>query len=312
MRKNYFLVALLAMFVTGVNAQFTDDMESYSPGTQIIQDWWTSWDGSQALGIFSSNAQAHTGGQSGLVDGSGIDPVLDFGNKIFGEWGLEFWMYVPAGKEGYFNFQGQVPIGAGEWIVGNIFFNEGSAAPGQGYIDYSNGDPAAWSTFTYPEGQWFQIVANIDLTSGTSAATWSFWVDGVEVVPAGTPFAGYDANGDLAYPSALGGMNLYSISANNEYYVDDWTLQDSFISLGAEDFATKGFSAYPNPVENVLNLRANEAINSVAIYNILGQEVYSAKVGAMTSQIDMSQMASGAYFVKVNINGTEGTVKVIK
>jgi hypothetical protein len=65
-------------------------------------------------------------------------------------------------------------------------------------------------------------------------------------------------------------------------------------------------------VNNVLNLQANEAISSVAIFNVLGQEVYSAKVNAMTSQVDMSQMASGAYFVKVNIGGTEGTVKVIK
>ncbi len=26
------------------------------------------------------------------------DAVLDLGNKIFGQWGLEFWMYIPAGK----------------------------------------------------------------------------------------------------------------------------------------------------------------------------------------------------------------------
>ncbi len=61
-----------------------------------------------------------------------------------------------------------------------------------------------------------------------------------------------------------------------------------------------------------MNLQANENISKVAIYNVLGQEVYSAKINAMTSSVDMSSMASGAYFVKVNINGTEGTVKVIK
>ena len=65
-------------------------------------------------------------------------------------------------------------------------------------------------------------------------------------------------------------------------------------------------------MNNVLNLQANEAISNVAIFNVLGQEVYRANINAMTSQVDMSQMASGAYFVKVNIGGTEGTVKVIK
>ncbi|MEJ6664077.1 MAG: T9SS type A sorting domain-containing protein, partial [Flavobacteriaceae bacterium] len=83
-------------------------------------------------------------------------------------------------------------------------------------------------------------------------------------------------------------------------------------NVGTQDFATKGFSVYPNPVNNVMNLQANENISKVAIYNVLGQEVYSAKINAMTSSVDMSSMATGAYFVKVNINGTEGTVKVIK
>lgn len=33
-----------------------------------------------------------------------MDVVLDLGNKIFGEWGLDFWMYVVFGKEVYMNF----------------------------------------------------------------------------------------------------------------------------------------------------------------------------------------------------------------
>ena len=139
-----------------------------------------------------------------------------------------------------------------------------------------------------------------------SLATIEFVVDGVDVLPAGTAFT--DAGG--AVPTSLGGIDYFSIDGNNEYYIDDIVFSDS--NVGTQDFATKGFQAYPNPVNNVLNLQANEAISNVAIFNVLGQEVYTAKVNAMTSQVDMSQMASGAYFVKVNIGGTEGTVKVIK
>ena len=68
----------------------------------------------------SSDAQARSGAKSGYIPGDGTtDAVLDLGNKIFGEWGLEFWMLVPNDKEGYFNLQGTVPIGSGEWVVGN-------------------------------------------------------------------------------------------------------------------------------------------------------------------------------------------------
>jgi len=304
MRKNYFLAAMLALFVTvGSFAQFEDDMESYTTGTQINEGWWTSWDGSTGLAIFSSDAYAQSGSKSGFVDGSGIDPVLDLGNKIFGTWYFTMYMYVPSGKEGYFNVQGTVPIGGGEWVFGNIHLNEGTTNPGVGEIDNS---PLGQIFFDFPHDAWFEVTLNVDISLGISAATCQMIVDGVEIIPAGTPFT--DGGGTI--PTSFGGLNLYSISGNNEYYVDDLVLTDNLV--GVNDFASYGFSAYPNPVKNVLNLKANEAINSVAIYNILGQEVYSAKLGAMTSQIDMSQMASGAYFVKVNINGTEGTVKVIK
>ena len=311
MKKNYLLFAILALSFSGIFAQtveINDDMESYTVGTSILQDHWTSWSGTAADAMLSSNAQAHGGSKSGFVDGSTtIDAVLDTGNKIFGTWWLSFYMYIPAGKEGYYNWQGTVPIGSGEWVVGNIYFNEGGDEPGSGYIDYSSGDAADWVYFTYPEGQWFEVVTGVDITSGISLATWEMWVDGVEVVSAGTPFA--DAAGTPG--TSLGGIDFYSISANNEYYIDDVTYQDGPF-VGVNDFAQKGFSAFPNPVNNILNLKANENITSVAIYNVLGQQVYSAKVNALTSQVDMSQMASGAYFVKVNVNGSEGTVKVVK
>ncbi len=61
-----------------------------------------------------------------------------------------------------------------------------------------------------------------------------------------------------------------------------------------------------------LTLRAQENINSVAIYNMLGQQVYNANVNSMNSTVNMSNLANGTYIVKVNINGVEGSVKVIK
>ncbi len=306
MRKNYFLVALLVMFVSGVNAQFTDDMESYTVGQPISGDWWTDWGcgGGAGCAIMSSDTHAQSGSKSGLIpDDTTTDAVLDLQNKIFGQWYLTFSMYVPSGQEAYWNLQGTVPIGAGEWIMGNFFFNQDLASPGQGLIDDCPGAPV---TFSFPHDEWFDVYLAVDISAGMSLATCQLDIAGANVLPAGTPFT--DAAGTV--PTSLGGIDFFSISANNLYWVDDVIYTDEI--AGVNDFASYGFSAYPNPVNDVLNLKANQAINSVAIYNILGQEVYSAKVDAMTSSVDMSQMASGAYFVKVNINGTEGTVKVIK
>lgn len=306
MKKHYFLVALFAFALTAVNAQFVDDMESYTVGSPISGDWWTDWGcgGGPGCAIMSSDAQANDGSKSGLVPADGTtDAVLDLGNKIFGTWYLTFYMYVPSNQEGYFNLQGTVPIGAGEWIMGNFFFNEALGSPGEGSIDNS---PLGAVTFSFPHDEWFAVELNVDISLGISLATCELNIAGNNVLPAGSPFT--DSVGTV--PTSLGGIDFFSISGDNLYYVDSLVYTDNV--AGTQDFASKGFSVYPNPVSNILNLKANESISNVAIYNVLGQQVYGAKVNALTSQVDMSQMASGAYFVKVNINGTEGTVKVIK
>jgi hypothetical protein len=281
-------------------------MESYTDGQPIYQDHWTDWACGGTCALISSSAQALSGGLSGMVPGDGTtDAVLDLGNKIFGEWGLSFWMYVPSGKEGYWNLQGTVPIGAGEWIVGNIFFNQDLGAPGVGLIDNSALGPV---NFNFPHDEWFRIIMNWDINAGIGAATWEMIVDGATVIPAGTAFT----DGVGTVPTSLGGIDFFSITTDNLFYVDDFDYQNAFITLGTADLDSKGFAAYPNPVSNVLNLRANEAITSVAIYNILGQQVHNSKINATSSTIDMSSYASGAYFVKVNIGGTEGIVKIVK
>jgi len=302
MKKNYILSAVFAFILTGMNAQFTDDIESYALGSPVNGDWWLEWVTGIGYGT-ASDAYAVSGTQSMLVGGDGVDPVLDLGNKIFGTWYLTFQMYVPSGKEAYMNIQGQTPIGSGEWVIGNWFYNYQLATPGEGSIDNS---ALGNVTFNFPHDEWFEVQVNVDISNGISLATIEIKVDGVDVLPAGTAFT--DSAGTV--PTSLGGINIYSISADNEAYFDDYVFSDS--NVGTQDFAAKGFSAYPNPVNNVLNLQANEAISNVAIFNVLGQEVYRANINAMTSQVDMSQMASGAYFVKVNIGGVEGTVKVIK
>jgi hypothetical protein len=178
-----------------------------------------------------------------------------------------------------------------------------------GRIDYSTADETLHTTFQFPKDAWFDVIMNFDFNAGAGASTWQLYVDGVEVLPVGTPYA--DAAGTP--PSGLGAIDFYSISADNEYYLDDAEQRDSYIDvLSIQDLESKGFSAYPNPVKNVLNLQANEAITSAVVYNVLGQEVYNANINALNATIDMASFASGAYFVKVNVGGTEGVVKVLK
>lgn len=66
----------------------------------------------------------------------------------------------------------------------------------------------------------------------------------------------------------------------------------------------------PNPTTGLIHISAAAEIETVEVYNIAGAQVMRvANVGANTVSIDLADLASGIYFVKVN-NGK--AVKVIK
>lgn len=71
-------------------------------------------------------------------------------------------------------------------------------------------------------------------------------------------------------------------------------------------------SYFPNPVKDKLTLKAQQNIQNVSVFNMLGQEVMRTKMNVQRGDLDMSSLQSGPYFVKVSINDTVETIKIIK
>ncbi len=82
--------------------------------------------------------------------------------------------------------------------------------------------------------------------------------------------------------------------------------------LSNESWELNFVKVYPNPVKGILNLSYSEAINSVKVINMLGQELLSKEVNAATAQIDLSNFTNGTYIIQITIGSTAKTVKVIK
>ena len=92
-----------------------------------------------------------------------------------------------------------------------------------------------------------------------------------------------------------------------------FTINVSSSILSTTEFENEAaFSYYPNPVKNTLTLNAQNTIENVTMYNMLGQEVLRATPNAIDSDIDMSNLQTGTYFVKVTIANITKTVRVIK
>ncbi|MBU2940613.1 choice-of-anchor J domain-containing protein [Lacinutrix sp. C3R15] len=98
-------------------------------------------------------------------------------------------------------------------------------------------------------------------------------------------------------------------SSNN----GDFDLAVSCVALSVQDFDNGiEFSYYPNPVNDNLTLKAQKDIENIAVYNMLGQEVLRTAPNAVNTEVNMSALQAGAYFVKVTIGDATETVKVIK
>ena len=83
-------------------------------------------------------------------------------------------------------------------------------------------------------------------------------------------------------------------------------------SLSSDNLIFEGFKYYPNPVNNELNLSARSTIDTVVMYNLLGQEVLRNNPNDLSTQINMNGLQNGAYFVQVNIGGAVKTIRVLK
>ena len=69
---------------------------------------------------------------------------------------------------------------------------------------------------------------------------------------------------------------------------------------------------YPNPVNDKLTIEAQEAINTVEIYNLMGALVYSQKDCGNKVEIHTADLHSGIYFIRMTSNKVSETRRFVK
>ena len=75
--------------------------------------------------------------------------------------------------------------------------------------------------------------------------------------------------------------------------------------------ANDAISIFPNPTSGLLNINAVEVNSSVEVFNVIGEKVYTNSLVKGNNSVDLSGLSNGAYFVKLNSNGTITTKKVV-
>ena len=94
-------------------------------------------------------------------------------------------------------------------------------------------------------------------------------------------------------------------------YVDNIYLHKNTV-LSNDNFASTKVKLYPNPTSSILNVEANGAIQNIAVYNVLGQEVMNKHTEGTSISLDVSSLNSGIYVIKTMIDGNVSSTKFIK
>ena len=110
-------------------------------------------------------------------------------------------------------------------------------------------------------------------------------------------------------PTALfdGGWSIYDPGFDGVYI---WDGTCDPLSVGENTLG--GFTYYPNPTNGLLSLKSVNNIETVSIFNMLGQRVMDSKIGATSSELNISNLKTGTYLMQVTVDGQIGTFRVLK
>lgn len=82
--------------------------------------------------------------------------------------------------------------------------------------------------------------------------------------------------------------------------------------LATEDTTIDGLSYFPNPANDVLNVSAKNTIDSITLYNMLGQKVMQIKPNQNRATLDIASLVSGMYIMEISSNEKKGSYKLLK
>jgi type IX secretion system substrate protein len=289
-------------------------------------NWQNTTSGDEPL--IASGSLSYTGlptsmGNSFSFDGSGKDPFVEFSSVSRGTVYASFLFKVTdisavtdLTDGGYFAVLGA--FDARLWVRAN------PAATGTtydiGFGAVSSVPPV--TTSTYNVGDVVFAVMSYNIDNGTVNA----WINpssgdfGASAAPVATLTGTDTAFGGTSQVASISQFLFRQDSSGETPFitVDELRIGTTWASVTptntlaiSQQQLLDGFAMYPNPVKDgLLNIKsASNAEKSISIYDMIGKRVYQKTTKA--NQINISNLKSGIYFVKVQQNAKTATRKLV-
>ena len=222
--KKLLLSFISAFLIFTLSAQVSDNFSDYTVGGKIAQqaqamgrDYWTTWTNSPGSAEDGVIAEQPAGNKALFLNYNN-DQVMKLGKKTSGTWDLAFKIFVPTGKNGYFNVQANFTGGQdGDWAC-EIYFactSQAVAPPGTGSIRIGNTTAAS---FTFQHDVWVDVKINMNLddddatlyVGGNLVHNWIYSIGASGTVPG-------------SCPRIIDAFNIYPAvnTATSSFYIDD-------------------------------------------------------------------------------------------
>ena len=249
-----------------------------------------------------------------------IDPPFDCGGAV----SENFDAGLPAGwstviNTGTCDWQNGSDVPTGDFFATPaMFFNDdacGNGAPASNVSllsDVYNTVGATFITLTYNVG--FQSVGNndsftVEVYDGTAWVQVAQYLDDLvpniqmEVLDV-TAYANADFQVRWTYDDDGGSWGWYGA-------VDNFCLDHDATASTVENTII-GFEFYPNPSNDVINIKALNNIDYVEVFNMMGQKIINQSFNTNEGTLNVSKLNTGVYVMKVTANGEVASYQFIK
>lgn len=121
---------------------------------------------------------------------------------------------------------------------------------------------------------------------------------------------------NISIPASFAGKNIrvairyFNNLDQGSIFIDDITVTSDG-TLSIKDNQLNVTKTFPNPVKDVMTVNASFNIEKATVYSQLGQEVKTFNT-VSNNAINMSSLNTGLYFVRLEADGKQSTVRVIK
>ena len=179
---------------------------------------------------------------------------------------------------------------------GTDFNNDKQDVSGMGFVhlDYHTTNSTVLQFFLIVDGTDQESAYDIQANDGITTGSW---------VSLDIPLSEFTTD--------LTTLREIKVVGDGTIYFDNWYFHGTE-TASIDKNNLSNVSLYPSPAQNELTISAENTIQNVTVYNVLGRKVQSFNVNATSKKLDVSSLSTGIYILKYTANNVVGSMKFIK